>query len=194
MSQENKISAEQTFMQLAIAKRRLETYPFSHHEMKTVRDCLIVMIRTFAGEIIPPSQLASIGGGIMQAQPTDQGITDTSFGGGQMRTGGVETAPGCVQFDAVIQAAPIDVTLQGPPVAPVLNTIKPVAGSLMAMALEPEEKTDEIEAEQDKSEESSMGGLYNGSAQYSVKPSAFMCSSSSKTKTSEAVALVPCPK
>jgi hypothetical protein len=144
MSEEKKTTAEQTFKQLAAIKARLETYPMHEHQAVCLRDCMLLLIRTFAGEQVPELTLSSIGGGTMEAQG-EVGQPSVNIGG-ELRKGGVEIAPGVVQYPAAGAAVTMDVEASERELskslahtkAPPPDMPKPVAGSLMAQAMEAE--------------------------------------------------------
>ena len=146
-AKEETISAEQIFNQLAHIKSRLETFPSGNHEFIALKDIILILIRTFAGEVIPELQLANIGGGVMEPQ-NDPGHTNVTANGEIMK-GGIEIAPGVIQYPASPSVATMDVEASqsalheslAPARAPVPSDMpKPVAGSLMAMAMQSEGK------------------------------------------------------
>ena len=162
MKEDEIITSEEMFGQLAIIKDRLETYPLANHEVVCLKDCMLLLIRTFAGERIPELQLARVGGGIMETG-NQNGLSE--YIGGEMRAGGIEIAPGVVQYPAAPNTATIDVeasqrelnTSLKPAKAPPPDMPKPVAGSLMAMALANEGKADVPESSKPESTQLSQG-------------------------------------
>lgn len=139
----SEITVEQTFSQLAYIKSRLETYPLANHECTCLKDCMILLIRTFAGEVIPGAQLANIGGGIV-SDPANGSEHREVFVGGEMRNG-VEIAPGVIQYPAPPDPNTMDIGAaereHGKSLAPSRPPVpsgmpKPVKGSLMAVAMD----------------------------------------------------------
>lgn len=145
MSKEDEITTEEMFGQLAVIKSRLETYPLSNHEVICLKDCMLLLIRTFAGEKIPELQLARVGGGVMES---GQQNGASEYIGGEMRLGGVEIAPGVMQYPPAGEAATMDVEANQRELnaslkvtkAPPPDMPKPVPGSLMAQAMANEGK------------------------------------------------------
>jgi len=142
MTNENQENEAKLFRQLAAIKHRLETFPFSSHEVKCVRDALIVLIRTVAGEVIESAQPVKV-------VPAGESV----MVGNQQLTGGVEIAPGVMVYHggSISPSNPsqpaqpatddrggvlIDVGA-GRPYDPIHNPrgVKPIPGSLMAKAL-----------------------------------------------------------
>ena len=137
---EHLTTQDEVIEQLAVIKQRLETYPFANHEATCMKDCMLLLIRTFAGEKVPELQLARIGGGTMETSHA-QGASE--FINGEMRVGGVEIAPGVVQYPAAPTVATIDVEASqreldlslAPTKAPLPGLPTPLPNSLMAQAL-----------------------------------------------------------
>lgn len=149
---EEYLSQEETMAQLVVIKTRLETYPLANHEVICLKDCMLLLIRTFAGEKIPELQLARVGGGTMESGPVNN---NSEFINGEMRRGGVEIAPGVMQYPAAQDSVTMDVeaslgelnsslevTKAPPPEMP-----KPVAGSMMAQAFANARKDDASESQ-----------------------------------------------
>lgn len=130
-------SDEMIFAQLAAVKHRLETFPWSNHEAKCLRDCLLIVIRSIVGEVIEREERP--GSNI----PPGDSITvgnQRLYGGVEVAPGVVVYAPGGTQVVAPVSddrgGALMDIAA-GLPYHPQTNPrgIKPVPGSLMARAL-----------------------------------------------------------
>ena len=138
--EEKEMTRDETFQQLAIIKQRLDTYPWAHHEVICMKDCLLLLIRTIAGENISELQLSRVGGGTMETA-TQQGNSEVI--GGVMRNGGIEIAPGVMQYPAANAGPTMDVEANirelnqslAPSKAPLPDMPTPAPGSLMAEAL-----------------------------------------------------------
>lgn len=139
--EEEDMTRDETFQQLVVIKERLDTYPFATHENICLKDCLLLLLRTIAGEKISELQLAQVGGGTMEGAEQNG---NSEVIGGVLRGGGVEIAPGVMQYPAM-QAVPtmdVEATTRelkqslAPSRAPLpLDMPKPAKGSLMAQAL-----------------------------------------------------------
>jgi len=105
MSKNEHATQKQIMEQLSYIKSRLELFPIHEVQAVCLRDCMLLLIRTFAGEPIPGIQLTAIAGGAMEGV-VESGHSETI--NGELRRGGVEIAPGVVQFQPA-QVATMDV-------------------------------------------------------------------------------------
>jgi len=145
---EEHLSHDALMAQLVVIKERLETYPLAGHESICLKDCMLLLIRTIAGEKVEGLNLSNIGGGVMENSP-EQG--NSEFIGGEMRVGGVEIAPGVVQYPAAPNTSTMNVEESQRELnnslkvtnAPIPDLPKAAPGSLMAQALTNEGKDDE---------------------------------------------------
>lgn len=99
MSEREMNAEDPIFRQLAITYRRLNEYTFSNHESRFLRDCLSVVIRSMAGEELDLAT-TKLGESTLQgaiAGPPASNAPSVTIGG-QVLTGGIETAPGVVQY------------------------------------------------------------------------------------------------
>ena len=85
--------------QLAYIHQRLESLPHANHEAQALNDCLRLLIRTLYGEILDLGHQV-VGGGHILPQDADVRVYQN-----HQRQGGVELAPGVVQYDANTQRA-----------------------------------------------------------------------------------------
>lgn len=144
MSDKEHMTQEQIMNQLGYIKSRLETFPIHEIQSTCLRDCMLLLIRTFAGEPIPEAQLTSIAGGVMEGT-VEAGHSESI--NGELRRGGEEIAPGVIQYQPT-HVATMDVEANQkllqesliPSQAPPPDMPKPVAGSIMAMAMKSEGK------------------------------------------------------
>jgi hypothetical protein len=138
--------------QLAFVKRRIQTMNFASHESRILADMILLLAQTIGGE---EANVASLAGGVLQ-----DGVDVPVHLQESQRRGGIEIAPGVVQYpaptlpaggvnvpggiqtQAQLQPAPIDVqagmmalTGEVPPTRPDLAPPTPVPGSLAAQAL-----------------------------------------------------------
>tara|TARA_R100001244_G_scaffold132394_1_gene108854 strand:- start:4031 stop:4492 length:462 start_codon:yes stop_codon:yes gene_type:complete len=95
-SEEKQLIPDEIFPQLRVAKNRLETYPFADGGLRILRDCLLLVIRGMAGEVVPPGDYAHLGGpGAGNAAPGEAPAITVN---GQRLTEGREISPGVVEY------------------------------------------------------------------------------------------------
>lgn len=94
MSNEQDITQDKMFQQLAIIKSRLEGFPFANHEAVMLRDCLLGLIRTIVGDDLP----VTLGGGAIAGHFQDGQNGEVMSVAGRAYTGGAEIAPGVMMY------------------------------------------------------------------------------------------------
>lgn len=150
---------ETMYQQLDFIMQRLQTFPHANHEAQMLNDCMVLLIRTIAGEEISPGHEVIAGG-----QMLDDGQTvavDQTY----QNRGGVEIAPGVVQHTGPNRPGGIQQQMQphsksgslvnveagmaafngrapsGEPACAELQ-VKPVPGSLMDAAMQQQAQGD----------------------------------------------------
>lgn len=140
---------DKMFQQFAVIKRRLETFPFANHEVICLRDCLVAIIRSIAGEELTRYDVDRLGAG-PSVTPGRSGAEQVLIGG-RMMQGGVETHPGVTVYQPVMQDGPPQAgpaPQQGAALIDVASALAPkaVPGSLMSQVQQDGGEVDEFKA------------------------------------------------
>lgn len=135
---------EKLFEQLAMIRQRLVTFPFSNHEAICIRDCMDILIRTIAGEVI--EEEISVAGGVLRDGQNIRVDQLQQQGGKQLAEGVVEypaprvpmNQPGGIQTQVVQQGGAlidIEAALGKKPAGSTDGLPEPLPGSIMYQAM-----------------------------------------------------------